>query len=89
MAIEPGMKVAFSAQFLRDTGQETGEAGLLRGEVESLDPELEFLANVLWTNCFPQRRQKVNVGNLVEQKDIGAEAAKARPGFMKVDRRLG
>lgn len=83
-----GSHVAFSAQFLRDTAQQTGEAGLLRGEVTALVEGIPSLVEVTWTNCFPQRKQNVNIGNLVEKAKIGAEAANARPGFMQTHKGL-
>lgn len=61
--IKVGDEVAYAAAFLKNTGQQAGEAGHARGTVTALIPVGEMtLAQITWHNAdMPER---VNVKNL-------------------------
>jgi hypothetical protein len=67
-AVQVGDTVAYSRQFLRNTGQYTGDAPFARGKVTGLTPLGQLLlAQVLW-DC-EDLPGKVNVKNLSRVKD--------------------
>lgn len=73
--IEVGSRVAYSARFLRSTGQHTGRAPALRGTVRALDPFGDgSMAQVDWHDGTGGR---VLVPNLTLTSRIGIDAALA------------
>lgn len=72
--IAVGDRVAYSVTFLRSTGQRTGSAPSMRGDVRALhDLGAGFvLAEIAWDGGNTSR---VNVGNLVTTKRIAIDAA--------------
>jgi hypothetical protein len=78
-------EVCMSAQFLRDTGQQTGRAAERRGKVIGFCDGMPELAQVRWHDM---QTSYVNVANLIQTKHIGADAAKAKPGFQKTHKGL-
>ena len=66
MKLAIGDRVAYSAAFLRSTGQQTGDAPFLRGVVEKLDKigDSLVLATVAWND--PEWPKRVAVANLAK-----------------------
>jgi hypothetical protein len=66
--VQVGDTVAYSRQFLKNTGQYTGDAPFARGKVTGLTPLGQLLlAQVLWDR--EDLPNKVNVKNLSRVKD--------------------
>jgi hypothetical protein len=63
--IEVGDKVAYSGQFLRDTGQQAGESGHMRGTVIEVMGSPDWrLCVVAWKNGRQARTSRVLDKNL-------------------------
>lgn len=70
--IEVGDRVTYSREFLRNTGQFTGDIPFACGTVESIaDYGSTRIAAVDWGN--PDIPAKVNVANLVREKQVERE----------------
>jgi hypothetical protein len=74
--INVGDRVAFSAAFLRSTGQYTGDVPFLRGEVTgvSLDIPGCRLLIVEWDREWDRDASTVNAANLVLKTNIASES---------------
>lgn len=75
--IKKGSKVAYSATFLRNTGQYTGAMPFARGVVTHIENSggKPWLATIKWTNDYDDEiPKKVNVANLVLVDRIPFEA---------------